>query len=109
MSTLGRRSKMGRLMILPKIRDPRFVTVRRGGRLQDDDHHLLAIWAADCQWQHAQLPVDIRDLVHDDQRWRIFGLHADQSVLAAIALLPIPFWELSLGLWMTFKGFNPRR
>jgi len=35
-------------MILPKIRDPRFITVRRGGSLQDDDHHLLAMWAADC-------------------------------------------------------------
>ena len=39
-------------MILPKIRDPRFITLRRGGSLQDDDHHLLAIWAADCA-QHA--------------------------------------------------------
>ena len=35
-------------MILPKQRDPRFITVRRGGTLQDADHHLLAIWAADC-------------------------------------------------------------
>jgi hypothetical protein len=35
-------------MILPKKRDPRFITVRRGGSLQDSDHHLLAIWAADC-------------------------------------------------------------
>ena len=35
-------------MILPKIRDPRFITVRRGGTLQDDDHRLLAIWAANC-------------------------------------------------------------
>jgi hypothetical protein len=35
-------------MILPKIRDPRFITVRRGGSLKDDDHHLLAMWAADC-------------------------------------------------------------
>ena len=35
-------------MILPKVRDPRFITVRRGGTLQDDDHRLLAIWAADC-------------------------------------------------------------
>ena len=35
-------------MILPKIRDPRFITVRRGGSLRDDDHRLLAIWAADC-------------------------------------------------------------
>jgi hypothetical protein len=29
-------------------RDPRLVTVRRGGSLEDDDHHLLALWAADC-------------------------------------------------------------
>lgn len=35
-------------MILPKIRDPRFITVRRGGSLQDEDHHLLALWGADC-------------------------------------------------------------
>ncbi|MCI3273711.1 putative immunity protein [Streptomyces cylindrosporus] len=35
-------------MILPKVRDPRFVTIRRGGTLTDDDHHLLALWAADC-------------------------------------------------------------
>lgn len=36
----------------------------------------------------------------------MFGLH-DQSVFAAIALAPIFIWELSIGLWMTFKGFNP--
>jgi len=35
-------------MILTKERDPRLVTVRRGGSLQDSDHHLLAVWAADC-------------------------------------------------------------
>lgn len=35
-------------MILPKQRDPRFITVRRGGTLQDADHHLLALWAAAC-------------------------------------------------------------
>ncbi|MFL5733940.1 MAG: putative immunity protein [Chloroflexia bacterium] len=35
-------------MIFSKIRDPRLVTVRRGGTLQDADHHLLAVWAADC-------------------------------------------------------------
>lgn len=29
-------------------RDPRLITVRRGGTLTDSDHHLLAIWAADC-------------------------------------------------------------
>ncbi len=35
-------------MILPKIRDPRFITLRRGGTLTDADHHLLALWAAVC-------------------------------------------------------------
>ncbi len=35
-------------MILPRERDPRFITLRRGGSLQDADHHLLALWAADC-------------------------------------------------------------
>lgn len=35
-------------MILPKVRDPRFITVRRGGTLTDEDHRLLATWAATC-------------------------------------------------------------
>jgi hypothetical protein len=35
-------------VILPKDRDPRFVTIRRGGTLTDSDHHLLALWAASC-------------------------------------------------------------
>jgi thymidine phosphorylase len=35
-------------VILPKVRDPRFVTIRRGGTLTDSDHHLLALWAASC-------------------------------------------------------------
>jgi hypothetical protein len=35
-------------VILPKVRDPRFITVRRGGTLEDRDHRLLALWAADC-------------------------------------------------------------
>jgi hypothetical protein len=35
-------------MILPTIRDKRFITIRRGGALTDDDHRMLAIWAADC-------------------------------------------------------------
>lgn len=39
---------MGKRVISSKIRDPRFITVRRGGTLQDADHYLLAIWAADC-------------------------------------------------------------
>src|SRR5512141_2821202 len=35
-------------MILPKDRDPRFITIRRGGPLTDPDHQLLALWAAVC-------------------------------------------------------------
>ncbi len=35
-------------MILPKKRDPRLVTIRRGGTLKDAHHRLLAVWAADC-------------------------------------------------------------
>ena len=35
-------------VILPKVRDPRFMTIRRGGSLTDSDHHLLALWAASC-------------------------------------------------------------
>lgn len=33
---------------MPKVRDPRLVTFRRGGTLADADHHRLAVWAADC-------------------------------------------------------------
>jgi hypothetical protein len=35
-------------MILPTIRDKRFITIRRGGTLTDEDHRLLAVWAAKC-------------------------------------------------------------
>jgi hypothetical protein len=35
-------------VILPKDRDPRLITIRRGGTLTDADHHLLALWAAVC-------------------------------------------------------------
>jgi hypothetical protein len=35
-------------MILPKIRDPRFITIRRGGTLTEDNHRLLSLWAALC-------------------------------------------------------------
>ncbi|HEY8239293.1 MAG TPA: hypothetical protein VIF63_07640 [Candidatus Limnocylindrales bacterium] len=59
-------------MILPKIRDPRFITVRRGGSLEDDDHHLLAIWAADCA-EHV-LPHFERDRPKDDRPRRAIEL-----------------------------------
>lgn len=35
-------------MILPKVRDPRFITIRRGGSLTDLNHRHLALWAAAC-------------------------------------------------------------
>jgi hypothetical protein len=35
-------------VILPQDRDPRFITIRRGGTLTDPDHRLLALWAAAC-------------------------------------------------------------
>ena len=52
-------------MILPKERDPRFITIRRGGTLTDADHRLLALWAATCaehvlHFFEAQQPADPR-------------------------------------------------
>jgi hypothetical protein len=35
-------------VILPKERDPRLITIRRGGTLTDDHHRLLADWALVC-------------------------------------------------------------
>jgi hypothetical protein len=35
-------------VILPSERDPRLITFRRGGTLSDQDHRLLALWAAEC-------------------------------------------------------------
>jgi len=57
-------------MILPKIRDPRFITVRRGGSLQDDDHHLLAVWAADCA-EHVLHHFKVARPQDDRPRWAI--------------------------------------
>lgn len=34
--------------ILPAERDPRLITVRRGGTLTDEHHRRLARWAVDC-------------------------------------------------------------
>ena len=36
-----------------------------------------------------------------------FGVIGQLSAWSAIATLPVALWELSLGLWMTFKGFRP--
>lgn len=37
----------------------------------------------------------------------IVGLNEQASLVSGIAVIPIFFWELSLGLWLTFKGFRP--
>ena len=63
-------------MILPKDRDPRFITIRRGGTLTDSDHHLLALWAAACA-EHvlhlfeAAKPLDTRPrhAIEQAQAW----------------------------------------
>jgi len=36
------------IVILPQDRDPRFITIRRGGTLTDAEHQLLARWAGAC-------------------------------------------------------------
>jgi len=59
-------------MILPKVRDPRFITLRRGGSLRDDDHHLLALWAADCA-EHV-LPFLEHERPGDDRPRRAIDL-----------------------------------
>ncbi len=51
-------------MILPTVRDPRFITIRRGGTLTDPDHRLLALWAADC----AEHVVHLFEAVRPDDR-----------------------------------------
>ncbi len=59
-------------MILPKVRDPRLVTIRRGGTLADAHHHLLALWAADCA-QHV-LPHFEQARPEDDRPRRAIDL-----------------------------------
>jgi len=49
-------------VILPKDRDPRFVTIRRGGSLTDSNHQLLALWAASC----AEHVLDLFELVQPE-------------------------------------------
>jgi hypothetical protein len=62
--------------ILPKERDPRLITIRRGGTLTDAHHQLLADWALRCA-EHvlplfeAQLPDDSRprDVIELGRAW----------------------------------------
>lgn len=53
--------------ILPIERDPRLITIRRGGTLTDEHHRLLAGWALQCA-EHA-LPI-FENVQVDDSRPR---------------------------------------
>jgi len=37
----------------------------------------------------------------------ILGFTEEFSALHGVSVIPIALWELSLGLWLTVKGFNP--
>lgn len=36
----------------------------------------------------------------------VLGLNTQLSMLSAVAVLPVALWELSLGLWLTVRGFR---
>lgn len=71
-------------MILPKVRDPRFTTIRRGGTLTDAHHHLLALWAAAC----AEHVLPIFDAARpDDDRPRRAIEHARAWVRGEVGMM----------------------
>jgi hypothetical protein len=37
----------------------------------------------------------------------LFGVIGAHSLAAGLSAAPVALWELSLGLWLTFKGFRP--
>jgi hypothetical protein len=71
-------------VILPKVRDPRLVTIRRGGTLTDPDHHLLALWAASCAEHVLGLFEAVRP---DDPRPRDAIEHARAWVRGEVTML----------------------
>ncbi|MFI6826734.1 putative immunity protein [Kribbella sp. NPDC050241] len=71
-------------MILPKVRDPRLVTIRRGGTLTDSDHHLLALWAATCAEHVLPLFESVRP---DDPRPRQAIEHARAWVRGEVKMM----------------------
>lgn len=71
-------------MILPKVRDPRLVTIRRGGSLTDADHHLLALWAAECA-EHV-LPL-FESEQPGDERPRVAIEHARAWVRGEVPMM----------------------
>jgi len=79
-------------VILPKERDPRCITIRRGGTLTDADHQLLATWAAACA-EHVLIffesarPADSRprDAVDKTGAWVRGEITMSQARTAAFA------------------------
>jgi immunity protein 5 of polymorphic toxin system len=71
-------------MILPKVLDPRFVTIRRGGSLTDEDHHLLALWAASCAEHVLHLFESARP---DDPRPRVAIEHTRAWVRGEVSMM----------------------
>jgi hypothetical protein len=77
-------------VILPKVRDARFITIRRGGTLTDSDHRLLALWAALCAehvldlFESAQ-PEDLRprQAIEQIRAWARGEIPMTQSRTAA--------------------------
>lgn len=61
-------------MILPRVRDPRLVTVRRGGSLAEETRR------DECVWQRDRLPDAVRALVLEDEQrrnaicWNVFDV-----------------------------------
>ncbi|MFE7036507.1 putative immunity protein, partial [Streptomyces sp. NPDC057621] len=71
-------------MILPKVRDPRFTTIRRGGTLTDADHRLLALWAAVCAEHVLHLFEAVRP---EDPRPREAIAHARAWVRGEVGMM----------------------
>lgn len=82
-------------MIFSDVPDPRLVTIRRGGSLTDEDHHRLAMWAADCADHvlhlfEAERPGDDRprranEMVRSWVRGEVTWQQARQAAFAANA------------------------
>lgn len=98
--------------ILPKDRDPRLITIRRGGTLTDEHHRILAAWALECA-EHVlhffeekrpddSRPRDALEMGHGWIRGDVGMMDARQAAFAANAAgrgLPDParFAALSVG------------
>lgn len=87
--------------ILPRERDPRLITLRRGGTLNDKEHRLLATWAIDCAAHVLHLFEDerpgdprVRDAIEVGRAWvrgevRMTGAH-DAAFVANAAGRGLP-------------------